>query len=54
MMQAHIQSPFCAVRDVGLTVDPSKAKSTGAGVGVDIVCACASIFAGRTQAFIDL
>lgn len=47
-------SPFSAIRDVGFTVDASKTRPTGAGVGVDVVCACASIFAGRTLAFIDL
>lgn len=47
-------SPFSAIWDVGFTVDASKTRPTGAGVGVDVVCACPSIFAGRTLAFIDL
>lgn len=47
-------SPFSTIRDVGFTVNASKARPTGAGVGVNIVCASASIFAGGTLAFIDL
>lgn len=46
-------SPFSAVRDVGFTVDASKARSAGAGVRVNIVSACASIFTGGALAFID-
>lgn len=52
MTQTH--SPFSAIRDVGFAVDASKTRPTGAGVGVNIVCACGSIFAGGALAFIDL
>lgn len=46
-------SPFSAVGDVGFTVDTSKARSAGAGVRVNIVRACASIFTGGALAFVD-
>lgn len=52
--EARTHTPFSAIRDVGFAVDASKARPTGAGVGVNIVCACASIFAWETLAFIDL
>lgn len=42
----HTHTPFSAIRDVGFTVNASKARPTGAGVGVNVICACASIFAG--------
>ena len=46
-------SPFSAVRDVGFAVDTSKSRSAGAGVRVNVVRACASVFTGGALAFID-
>lgn len=46
-------SPFSAVWDVGFAVDTSKPRSAGAGVRVNVVCACASVFTGGALAFVD-
>lgn len=35
----HTHTPFCTIRYVGFAVDTGKARPTGAGVGVNIVCA---------------
>lgn len=51
---ASIFSPLGAVRDVGLTVDAGEARPAGAGVGVDVVRAGASVLTGGALAFIDL
>lgn len=51
---AHTHLPFGAIRDVGFAVDAGEARPAGAGVGVDIVCARAAVFAGGTLAFVDL